>query len=224
MVLVENHGLLPLGGRNAWRSSGRSLTARATFSATTATWSTSRHCARCGPAPTPWGWSAMASSSNRSMNSRGGGPSSRPSARRWSGPRSDTHVGPDLGRDRRRAGRCRRTRSRLRRGDLGPRRALRTHRRFDDRRVPRPLHARVYGPAAGAARSGRRDRHPGRAGARQRAAAIDRVGGHPLRGGPARVGPGRRRSGRDRCRPRPGPSTRAASYRFRSRATSARCR
>ena len=55
--------------------------------------------------------------------------------------------------------------------DRRPRRALRPDRRLDDRRVPRPARPRVHGPAAGAARGGRRDRHAGRPRRRQRPAA-----------------------------------------------------
>ena len=102
--------------------------------------------------------------------------------------------------------------------------ALRADGRLDHRRVPRPTRPRAVRPAAGAARGGRRDRHAGRAGRRQRPAARPRMGGRAVRRDPARVGARRRRTGGDRRRPGRRPRTRAAVCRSRCRATSGRCR
>ncbi len=75
-----------------------------------------------------------------------------------------------------------------RRRDRRPRRAVRPDRRLDDRRVPRPQHARLPRPPAGAAGARGRDGHPGGARGGQRAAAGAHLGGRARRRDRPRVG------------------------------------
>ena len=165
------------------RSSGRSPTAPATCSATTATSSTWRRCARCATAPTPLGFVGRRRVIEPADELAGRADHPRRDPRpRWLAARGRP-------RPRDRDLRTGRTRSSPRpsqaardagRRDPGARRALRPHRRLDDRRVPRPPRPRVPGPPAGAARGGRRDRHAGRARGRERAAAGHRLGGRAI--------------------------------------------
>ena len=75
----------------------------------------------------------------------------------------------------------RRARARVRRGDRGPRRALRPHRRLDDRRVPRPLELGFIGRQQELLEAVVATGTPVVLVRRQRAAAVDRVGGRALR-------------------------------------------